>query len=111
MAFRTETEITICSRPDMSIPSIFCLSAKEKGCYLQENMRFITRGGHPYVASTSNRGALREINAFEWEGDFKPMARKALKELLEKGMEEEMAEFVGFRQHACNLRVKGDGLH
>jgi len=54
--------------------------------------------------------ALREINAFEWEGDFKPMVRKALKELLEKGMEEEMAEFVGFRQHACNLRVKGDGL-
>ena len=22
--------------------------------------------------------ALREINSFEWEGDFKPMARQAL---------------------------------
>ena len=28
--------------------------------------------------------AMREINGFEWEGDFKPMARQALKELLEK---------------------------
>ena len=28
--------------------------------------------------------AFFEINAFEWEGDFKPMARQALKELLEK---------------------------
>jgi len=43
--------------------------------------------------------ALREINAFEWEGDFKPMAREALKKILEKGMEEEMAEFVGLRPY------------
>src|SRR5262249_41200701 len=28
--------------------------------------------------------AMGEINGFEWEGDFKPMARQALKELLEK---------------------------
>jgi hypothetical protein len=28
--------------------------------------------------------ALSEINAFEWEGDFKPMAREALKELVHK---------------------------
>src|SRR5262249_15752798 len=36
--------------------------------------------------------AMGEINGFEWEGDFKPMARQALKELLEKRLEEEMAE-------------------
>jgi hypothetical protein len=42
------------------------------------------------VANVSR--AVREINGFEWEGDFKPMARRALKELLEKRLEEEMAE-------------------
>lgn len=39
--------------------------------------------------------ALREIKAFEWEGDFKPMARQALKEMLEGQMEREMTEFLG----------------
>lgn len=39
--------------------------------------------------------ALREIKAFEWEGDFKPMAREALKKILEGRMEEEMTEFLG----------------
>jgi transposase-like protein len=39
--------------------------------------------------------ALKEINAFEWEGDFKPVARQALKELLEKRLDEEMAEYLG----------------
>src|SRR4029434_10784599 len=39
--------------------------------------------------------ALYEINGFEWEGDFKPVARQALKELLEKRLEEEMAEYLG----------------
>jgi putative transposase len=39
--------------------------------------------------------ALAEINAFEWEGDFKPMARQALKQLMESRLEEEMAEYVG----------------
>jgi putative transposase len=43
--------------------------------------------------------ALREINAFQWEGDFKPMARQALKKILEKGMEEEMAEFIGLGRY------------
>jgi len=39
--------------------------------------------------------ALKEIKAFEWEGDFKPMARQALKEILEGQMEQEMTEFLG----------------
>lgn len=43
--------------------------------------------------------ALFEINAFEWEGDFKPMARQALKELLEKRLEEEMAEYLGVSRY------------
>lgn len=43
--------------------------------------------------------ALREIKAFEWEGDFKPMARQALKELLEGQMEREMTEFLGLEPY------------
>jgi putative transposase len=43
--------------------------------------------------------AMREINGFEWEGDFKPMARQALKQLLEKRLEEEMAEYLGVSRY------------
>jgi putative transposase len=43
--------------------------------------------------------AMEEINAFEWEGDFKPRARRALKELLEKRLEEEMAEYLGLSRY------------
>ena len=43
--------------------------------------------------------AMEEINAFEWEGDFKPLARRALKELLEKRLEEEMAEYLGLSRY------------
>lgn len=43
--------------------------------------------------------ALKEIKAFEWEGDFKPMARQKLKELLEEGMEKEMTEFLGLEPY------------
>ncbi len=47
---------------------------------------------------------MREIKAFEWEGDYKPMARRALKEILEKHLEEEMSEFLGLHpyEHACD---------
>ncbi len=31
--------------------------------------------------------ALREIKVFEWEGDYKPMARQTLKEIMEKSLE------------------------
>lgn len=43
--------------------------------------------------------ALREINAFESEGDFKPQARQALKQLLEKRLEEEMAAYLGVARY------------
>ena len=43
--------------------------------------------------------AMEEINAFEWEGDFKPMARQALKELLEKRLDQELAEYLGVSRY------------
>jgi putative transposase len=43
--------------------------------------------------------ALKEINAFEREGDFKPKARQALKEIMEKRLEEEMTEYLGLSRY------------
>ena len=43
--------------------------------------------------------ALKEINAFEMEGDFKPKARQALKEILEKRLEDEMTEYLGLSRY------------
>ena len=43
--------------------------------------------------------AMREINRFDWEGDFKPMARQGLKDLLEKRLEEEMADYLGVARY------------
>jgi putative transposase len=43
--------------------------------------------------------ALKEVNAFEWEGDFKPMARQALKELVQEQLEQEMAEYLGLSRY------------
>ena len=48
--------------------------------------------------------AIKEINAFDWEGDFKPMARQALKELLENRLDQEMTQSLGAShyEHASN---------
>lgn len=43
--------------------------------------------------------AIKEINAFEWEGDFKPMARQALKQLLEERLDQEMTEYLGLSRY------------
>ena len=43
--------------------------------------------------------AIKEINGFEWEGDFKPMARRALKELLENRLDQEMADYLGVSRY------------
>ena len=43
--------------------------------------------------------AIKEINGFQWEGDFKPQARLALKELLEKRLEDEMTEYLGVARY------------
>ncbi len=58
-----------------------------------------------YQATVRNVSrAFREIKAFEWEGDYRPMARQVLKETLEKRLEEEMSEFLGLYpyEHACD---------
>ena len=57
--------------------------------------------------------AMEEINAFEWEGDFKPVARRALKELLEKRLEEEMAEYLGLSryEHASDRHDYRNGYY
>src|SRR5262245_35578938 len=43
--------------------------------------------------------AIKEINGFEWEGEFKPRARRALKELMERSLEEEMTEYLGLSRY------------
>lgn len=43
--------------------------------------------------------AIEQINAFEWEGDFKPMARQALKQLVDKRLDEEMKEYLGLSRY------------
>jgi len=59
--------------------------------------------GTPMLLDQATAGnvsrALKEINAFEWEGDFKPMARQALKQLVERRLEEEMAEYLGLSRY------------
>jgi putative transposase len=39
--------------------------------------------------------ALKEINAFEWEGDYRPAAREALKRVLEDEVGEELEQYLG----------------
>lgn len=64
--------------------------------------------GTPMLIDQATAGnvsrALKEINAFEWEGDFKPMARQALKRMVEQRLEEEMAEYLGLcrYEHAAD---------
>lgn len=52
----------------------------------------------PATARNVSR-AIKEINAFDWEGDFKPVARQTLKELLEKRLQEEMEEYLGVSRY------------
>lgn len=59
--------------------------------------------GTPMLLEQATAGnvsrALKEINAFEWEGDFKPMARQALKQLVERRLQDEMTEYVGLSRY------------
>ena len=52
----------------------------------------------PATSRTVSR-AMSEINAFEWEGEFKPIARRVLKQLVEERLEEEMAEYLGLARY------------
>ena len=53
---------------------------------------------HKATVRNVNR-ALKEVNYFQWEGDFKPLARKALKEILEGRMEKEMCDYIGLEAY------------
>lgn len=57
--------------------------------------------------------AIKEINGFEWEGDFKPMARQALKELLENRLDQEMADYLGVSryEHAADRHDYRNGYY
>jgi putative transposase len=50
--------------------------------------------------------ALKEINAFEWEGDYRPETANRLKNLLEERMDEELEQYLGRGRH--ERRDKGD---
>jgi putative transposase len=43
--------------------------------------------------------ALKEVNAFEWEGDYRCATRNKLKEILEGGMETEVEQHLGRQRY------------
>jgi len=52
--------------------------------------------GYLWKATVRNvNRALKEVNAFEWEGDYRFEARNRLKELLEGGMATEVEQQLG----------------
>ena len=56
--------------------------------------------GYLWKATVRNvNRALREINAFEWEGDYRAEARNRLKALLEEKMDEELERYLGRAKH------------
>ncbi len=56
--------------------------------------------GYLWKATVRNvNRALKEINAFEWEGDYRAEARNRLKELLEERMDEELGQYLGRAKH------------
>ena len=57
------------------------------------------------TARNVNR-ALKEINAFEWEGDYRGEARNRLKELLEERMDGELEQYLGRAKY--ERREEGD---
>ena len=57
------------------------------------------------TARNVNR-ALREVNAFEWEGDYRFATQNKLKEILEGGLETEVQQHLGRRSH--ERREAGD---
>ncbi len=50
------------------------------------------------TARNVNR-ALREVNAFEWEGDYRPATAQRLKALLEERMDVELELYLGRAKH------------
>jgi len=63
--------------------------------------------GYLWKATARNvKRALKEINAFEWEGDYRAETRNRLKELLEERMDEELEQYLGRAKYA--RREEGD---
>jgi len=63
--------------------------------------------GYLWKATARNvNRALKEINAFEWEGDYRAEAANRLKELLEERMDEELGQYLGRARH--ERREQGD---
>jgi len=63
--------------------------------------------GYLWKATVKNvNQALKEINAFEWEGDFRFAGRNKLKEILEGGMETEVEQHLGRERY--KRREPGD---
>ena len=61
--------------------------------------------GYLWRATVRNvNRALKEVNAFEWEGDYRFAARRKLKEVLEGGMETEVERHLGrerYKRRGC----------
>ncbi len=56
--------------------------------------------GYAWKATVRNvNRALREVNAFEWEGDYRPATAQRLKALLEDRVEEELEIYLGRARH------------
>jgi transposase-like protein len=52
--------------------------------------------GYLWKATIRNvRRAFKEVNAFEWEGDYRPAAREALKKILEDEVDKEVELYLG----------------
>ena len=52
--------------------------------------------GFMWKATVHNvRRALKEVNAFDWEGDYRPAAREALKQILEDEVDKEVEQYLG----------------
>ncbi len=63
--------------------------------------------GFMWKATARNvRRALKEINAFEWEGDYRAETANRLKALLEERMDGELEQYLGRAKH--ERREKGD---
>ncbi|MBI5326758.1 MAG: transposase [Deltaproteobacteria bacterium] len=53
---------------------------------------------HKATVRNVNR-ALKEVNSFQWEGEFKLKAKESIKKILEDRMENEMCDYIGLEAY------------
>src|SRR4030043_2315742 len=81
-----------------------------------ENQIPMKRRTHPmsgflWKATVRNvNRALKEINAFEWEGDYRAETANRLKALLEERMDEELEQYLGRAKHERREEGGREGL-